>query len=90
MIGDEYVAQLDFVEINELFRRHSWSQTKFGKGIRDTFSKATKSAISGVTRVELVHMPEKIKVRLLGTLQLDTLQLKKKHEDENFSFNFYP
>jgi hypothetical protein len=67
------------------------SQAISGKGPRDTLSKITKSATSGVTRVELGNFLENFKTYLLGTLslQLDTLQFKKKQEDEKNLFLFF-
>lgn len=50
-----------------------------------TLSKITKSATSGVTREKLGNLLENFKTDLLDTfsLELDTLQFKKKQEDEN-------
>jgi hypothetical protein len=83
-MGSGDVSLLTFEEICDLRRRYSRRRARSEKGPRDTLSKVTKSATSGITRVELGNFLENFKIDLLGTLslQLDNLQLKNKQEDE--------
>jgi hypothetical protein len=91
LMGSGDVSRLSFEEICDLCRRYSRSQARSGKGPRDTLSKVTKSATSGVTRDELGNLLENFKTDLLGTLslQLDTLQFKKKQEDEKTTLSIF-
>jgi len=91
LMGTEDVSKLNFVEIIDLCRRYSRIQARSGKGIRYIFLKFTKSTTGGLSRAELGHLIEIFKIGLLGTLslQLDTLQLNKKWEDEKLVLSIF-
>ena len=60
---------------------YSHGKVKNGKGTRDSLSKFSKPVISGVTRDELGNLLANFKISFLVLmLQLDTLNLKNKHE----------
>jgi hypothetical protein len=82
--GDIY--QKNFETICELCRTYSRSKGKAAKSLRELLNKNTKTSTSGgVTKVELGNLLENFKINLLGTIgsQLDTLNIKKKKEEEN-------
>ena len=83
LMGAGDISQLTFEDISTLCRKYSRSKAKHGRGIRDT--RVNKSASGGVTRVELGKLLENFKTDILGTLslQLDTIKVKKKQEEEN-------
>ena len=60
-------------------RKYSRSKAKAGKGVR-----VVKSSSRGITRLELGNLLENFKTDILGTIsaQMDTLNIKKKFEDE--------
>jgi hypothetical protein len=59
--------------------KYSRSKAKAGKGVR-----AVKSSSGGITKLELGNLLENFKTDILGTInaQMDTLNIKKKFEDE--------
>ena len=59
-------------------KKYSRSKAKAGKGVR-----VVKSSSGGITRLELGNL-ENFKTDILGTIsaQMDTLNIKKKFEDE--------
>jgi hypothetical protein len=61
LMGSGDISHLPFVDICNLCRKYSRSRAKSGKGIRDTFSRVTKSTTGGVTRVELGNLLEYFK-----------------------------
>ena len=73
------VSQKSFEDIVKLCRKYSRSKAKAGKGVRDV-----KSSSGGITRLELGNLLEIFKTDILGTIsaQTDTLNIKKKFEDE--------
>ena len=77
------IFQLTFEEISNLCIKYSRSKAKNGKGIGDT--RINKSALGGVTRVELGNLLENFKTNILSTLssQLDTIKTKLKQDEEN-------
>jgi len=82
--GDIY--QKTFEAISEICRTYSRSKGKTAKSVREPVNKNTKTSTSGgVTRVELGNLLENFKTDLLGTIgsQLDTLNIKRKQEEEN-------
>jgi hypothetical protein len=81
--GDIY--QKPFVDIAEYFKRYSRSQANIGKSIRDPTNRIAKPTSGGVTRIELGNLLEKFKIDILHTIssQLDTMQIKRKQEEEN-------
>jgi hypothetical protein len=93
-MGSGDISQLYFEKISEMCRKYSQSQARSGKGPHDSFSKISKStSSSGVTREELGNLLENFKTDILGTLslQLDTLQIKKKKEEQNATLSiFFP
>jgi hypothetical protein len=91
LMGSSENSQLTFEEFDDLCRIYSWSQDRSNRGSRDTLSKITKPATSGVTRDELGKFLENFKISLLGilSLQLDTLKFKKKQEDEKLALLFF-
>jgi hypothetical protein len=74
-----------------LCRRYSRSQARSSKVPRDSLSKVTKYATGGVTKDELGNILENFLIDLLGTLSLplDTLEFKKKQEDEKSSLSIF-
>jgi hypothetical protein len=81
--GDVY--QKPFADIAEYCKRYSHNQAKTGKSVRFPIGGTTKPALVGATRIELGNMLEKIKTCILNTIsiQLDTMKIKKKQEEEN-------
>jgi hypothetical protein len=81
--GDVY--QKSFADIAEYCKRYSRSQAKTGKSVRDPIGRPNKPAPGGVTRIELGNLLEKFKTYILNTIsiQLDTMKIKKKQEEEN-------
>jgi hypothetical protein len=86
-MGAGDISQLTFEDISNLCRKYCHSKAKHGRGIRDT--RVNKSALGGVTRVELWNLLENFKTDILGTLssQLDTIKVKKKQEEENLGLS---
>ena len=60
-------------------KKYSRSKAKARKGVR-----VVKSSSGGITRLELGNLLENFKTDILGTIsaQMDTLNIKKKFEDE--------
>jgi hypothetical protein len=85
LMGSGDVSHFSFEIICDLCRNYSQSKEKSGKGPRDIISRVTKSTIWGVTREELGNLLENFKTDILGNLssQLDTLNIKRKQEEEN-------
>jgi hypothetical protein len=82
--GDIY--KKNFEAISELCRTYSRSKGKTEKSVREPVNKNTKTSTSGgVTRVELGNLLENFKTDILGTIgsQLDTLNIKRKQEEEH-------
>ena len=73
------VSHKSFEDIVEMCRKYSRSKAKVGKGVR-----VVKSSSGGITRLELGNLLENFKTDILGTIsaQMDTLNIKKKFEDE--------
>jgi hypothetical protein len=80
LMGFGDISYFPFDDIFNLCKKYSRSIAKYGKGIRDTFSKVTKIVVGEVTRVELGNLLEHFKTKILGTLssQLDTIKIKNK------------
>ena len=69
---------------------YSHGQVTNSKGTKDTLSKFSKLVISGVTRDELGNLLAKFKISFLVLrLQLDTLKLKKNHDEENATLSIF-
>ena len=73
------VSHKSFEDIVEMCKKYSRSKAKVGKGVR-----VVKSSFGGITRLELGNLLENFKTNILGTIsaQMDTLNIKKKFEDE--------
>ena len=76
------VSHKSFEDIVEMCRKYSRSKAKARKGVR-----VVKSSSGGITRLELGNLLENFKTDILGTIsaQMDTLNIKKKFEDEAFA-----
>jgi len=61
MMDSNDIYYLPFTDICNLCRKYSRNIAKSGKGIRDTFSRVTKSIARRVTRVELGNLLEYFK-----------------------------
>ena len=79
LMASGYVSHKSFKDIVEMCRKYSRSKAKAGKGVR-----VVKSSSEGITRLELGNLLENFKTGILGTIsaQMDTLNIKKKFEDE--------
>ena len=79
-LGD--VSQKPFMEIINLSRKYSHSKVKTRKTIR-----SNNATSGGVTRIELGNLLEKFKIDIICTIssQLDTLNIKRKLEDESLT-----
>ena len=66
LMGIVDISQLAFGEISNLCIKYSQSKVKNGKGIWDT--RINKSALGGVTRVELGNLLINFKTNILSTL----------------------
>jgi hypothetical protein len=80
------ISHKPFTEICEMCRNYSRSRAKTGKSVRDPYSRNLKTVSSGgITRVEIGNLLENFKTDILSTIgsQLDTLNIKKKQEEEN-------
>jgi hypothetical protein len=87
--GDIY--QEPFAGIAKYCKRYSRSQAKIGKSIRDPTKRIAKLTSGGVTRIELGNLLEKFKTDILHTIssQLDTIQIKRKQEEENVALEIF-
>lgn len=65
-MGKGHISYLPFNEIVDLCQEYSRARSKIGK--RDITSRASKSAIGGVTRVEIGSYLEKNITNILRTL----------------------
>jgi len=85
LMGVRHIYKLTFYEISEIRRRYIQGQDRTGKGPQDHLSRNFKTSSSGVTMTELGNLLENFKTHILSTLslQIDTLNLKKKKETEN-------
>jgi hypothetical protein len=92
LMGSGDISSLPFEQISEMCRKYSRGRAKAGKGQRDALSKVTKSTTGSITREELGNLLENFKTDLLSTLgsQIDTLKAKKKQEEQNESYHFFP
>ena len=81
-MASEDVSHKSFEDIVEMCRKYSRSKAKAGKGVR-----AVKSSSGGITGLELGNLLENFKIDTLGTIsaQMNTLNIKKKFEDEALS-----
>jgi hypothetical protein len=80
------ISHKPFSEICEMCRNYSRSRAKTRKSVRDPYSRNLKAVSSGgITRVEIENLLEKLKTNILSTIgsYLDTLNIKKKQEEEN-------
>jgi hypothetical protein len=79
------VYQKPFADIAEYCKGYSRSQAKTRKSVRDPIGGSKKPVPEGVTRIELEDLLEKFKKYILNTIsiQLDTMKIKKKQEEEN-------
>ena len=70
---------------------YSRGEDRYGNGYRDTLSKVSKLATSGVIRDKLGNLLENFKSDIIGTLSLwlDTLQIKKNQEEVNANFSIF-
>jgi hypothetical protein len=87
------VSHLSFERIHDLCRNYSLSKEKSGNGPKDILYRVTKSVMGGVTRVEIGNLLENFKIDILGNLssQLDTLNIKRKQDEENSILSiFFP
>jgi len=66
VMGKADILYLPFDEIVELCQNYSRGRSKIGK--RDITSRASKSAIGGVTRVKIGSLLENFKIDILSTL----------------------
>ena len=89
IMGSGDISLLPFDDIGILCRKYSRSKAKHGKSVRDT--RVNKSALGGVTRVELGNMLENFKTDIVGTLssQLDTIKVKKRHDEEKLVLSIF-
>jgi hypothetical protein len=73
------VSKKPLEDIIELCKKYSRSKVKVGKGVR-----VVKSTFGGITRLELGNLLENFKTDILSIIsaQMDTLNIKKKFEDE--------
>ena len=90
-MGSRDVSQLNFQGISDLCRKYSQGQVRYSKGSKDTLYKVTKLETSVVNRDKQRNLLENFKNDILGTLslQLDTLQLKNKKEEENATLSIF-
>jgi hypothetical protein len=88
------ISHKPFTEICEMCRNYSRSRAKTWKSVRDPYSRNLKAVSSGgITRVEIGNLLENFKMDILRTIgsQLDTLNIKKKQEEENAAMSiFFP
>jgi len=77
VMGKGYLSYLPFDEIAELCQKYSRGRPETRK--RDITSRASKSTIGGVIKVEIGSLLEKIKTDILSTLgtQVDVLKSNK-------------
>jgi hypothetical protein len=81
------------VDIAKYCKRYSRSQAKTGKSVRDPIGRPNQPSPRGDTRIELGNLLEKFKTNILNTIsiQLDTIKIKNKQEEENASLEIcYP
>jgi hypothetical protein len=81
-----------FVEICEMCKNYSRRRAKIGKNVRNTYSRNLKPvSLGGIMRVEIGNLLENLKTYILSTIgsQLDTLNIKKKQEEENAAMGIY-
>jgi hypothetical protein len=73
----EYDINLEFCH------KYSRGTSKTRKGPRDMLARTGNISRSGVTKEEIGNMLKDFKINVLSSLssQLDTLQIKKKHEE---------
>jgi hypothetical protein len=86
------ISHKPFSEICEMCKNYSRSRDKIGKNVRDPYSRNLKPVNSGgITRVEIGNLLENFKNNILITIgsQLDTLKIKKKHEEENATMSIF-
>ena len=83
-----------FVEICEMCKYYSRSRDKIGKNVRDPYNRSLKPVMSGgIMRVEIGNLLDNFKTYILSTIgsHLDTLNIKKKQEEENEAMSiFFP
>jgi hypothetical protein len=88
------ISHKPFSKIYEMCKNYWRSRAKTGKNVRDPYSRNLKPVSLGViTRVDIGNLLENLKKYILSTLgsQLDTLKIKKKHEEENAAMSiFFP
>ena len=77
LMGARDISKLPLAYIYKLCIKYSCSKSKSGKGVRDSWSRVTKSATRGVTRVETGNLLHDFKTELLCTIssQINTLKL---------------
>jgi hypothetical protein len=86
------ISHKPFAEICEICNNYSRSRSKIGKNVWDPYNRSLKQISSGgITRAYIGKLLENFNTNILSTIgsQLDTLKIKKKHEEENAAMSIY-
>jgi hypothetical protein len=85
LMSSRDIYQKPFVDIAQYYKIYSRSQDKIAKSIRDPTNRIVKPTSEGVARIDLGNLLENFKIDILHTIisQLDTMQIKRKQEEEN-------
>jgi hypothetical protein len=88
------ISHKPFSKIYEMCKNYSRSRAKTGKNVWDPYSRNLKPVSSGgITRIDIGSLLEKFKIDILITIgsHLETLNIKKKREEENAAMSiFFP
>jgi hypothetical protein len=88
------ISHKTFSKIYEMCNNYSRIRAKTGNNVQDPYSRNLKPVSSGgITRGEIGNLLENFKMDILSTIgsQLDTLNIKKKQEEEKATMNiFFP
>jgi hypothetical protein len=86
------ISHKPFPKICEMCNNYSRSRAKTEKNVQDLYNRNLKPVSSGgITRAEIGNLLEKFKTYILITIgsHLDTLNIKKKQEEENATMSIY-
>jgi hypothetical protein len=92
LMASSDISHKPFAEICEICKNYSRNRAKTGKNVRDPYNRNLKPVSSGgITRAEIGKLLENFKIDILSTIgsQLDTLNIKKKQEEENATMSIY-
>jgi hypothetical protein len=92
LMASSDISQKPFSKICEMCKNYSRSRAKTGKNVRDPYNRILKLVSSGgITRADIGNLLENFKTDILSTIgsYLDTLELKKKWEEENETMSIY-